>query len=240
MRRRKGITVLTLGIFTGFLIAFSSYSYRAITADAPYEVLEGLPTIIVDAGHGGFDGGATGAGGIVEKEINLQIAQQLCDLLRSCGFDVVMTRTEDISLEDEGLSSVRQRKNSDIHNRLALAKQSGNAILLSIHQNKYTVSKYWGAQVFFGPENAESEKLARAVQEKFRILQPDNTRQYKACGDSVYLIYHAPIPALLVECGFLSNPEEAYLLTTPDYQKKVAFTIFSGLCNYLNLEEVTI
>lgn len=198
---------------------------------------QGLPTIVIDAGHGGFDGGATGVDGIVEKDLNLSIARKLYDLFTVNGFDAVLTRDSDETLEDPSLTTIRKRKNSDIHNRLELAKSYDNCILLSIHQNKFPQSQYFGAQVFYGPKNPQSEALAKITQRRMvEMLQPENTRQYKPCGDSVYLIYNAPMPALLIECGFLSNPDDAYKLIDADYQKKIAFAIFSSTAEYLGLQ----
>lgn len=217
---------------------FAGYSYRAITAVVPVlEQSDSLPVIVIDAGHGGFDGGAVGVDGVVEKGINLAIAQKLYDLFTVNGFKVVMTRGEDESLEDEGLDTIRKRKNSDIHNRKALAESFDNSILLSIHQNQFTQSKYYGAQVFYGPKNEQSAVLGEIMQRRMtQMLQPENTRQMKPCGDSVYLIYHAKMPALLIECGFLSNPEESRKLTDPEYQRRVAFAIFAATAESLGLE----
>lgn len=202
----------------------------ALTMAAP----GGMPAIVIDAGHGGFDGGATGVDGIVEKDINLAIAKKLQQLFLINGFDTVMTREADRSIEDEGLNTIRQRKNSDIHNRKALADSYENCVLLSIHQNKFPQSKYFGAQVFYGPKNAESARLGELMQKRMvEMLQPENTRQAKPCGDSVYLIYHAEMPALLIECGFLSNPDDAAKLSDPSYQDKVAFTIFTATAEAL-------
>ncbi|MCI8649215.1 MAG: N-acetylmuramoyl-L-alanine amidase [Anaerotruncus sp.] len=222
-----------------FVIAgcFSIYSYQAITTGVSLETagIE-LPVIILDAGHGGFDGGAVGADGIVEKDINLSIVQKLYDLFTINGFEVVMTRDEDESLHDKNLTTIRKQKNSDIHNRLALASAYPNSILISIHQNKFSQEKYWGAQVFYGPKDSESEVFGKIMQNRLvGMLQPENTRQYKKCGDNVYLIYNAPMPALLVECGFLSNPQEAHKLVTGEYQRQIAFAVFSATAEYLGL-----
>ncbi len=236
MRWKPGTAVILglLGIAAAF---FTSYSYQAITAVAPYERIEGQPTIVIDAGHGGFDGGAVGDDGTVEKEINLAIALNLRDLFQINGFKVVMTRESDVSTEDEGLTTTRQRKNSDLHNRMALAKSCDNALFLSIHQNKFFRSRYWGAQVFYGPKNEESRTLGAIMQERLvDMVQPENTRQFKPCTDDVYLIYNAPMPALLIECGFLSNPEECAKLKKDSYQRQVAFAIFSATAEYLGLE----
>lgn len=193
-----------------------------------------LPVIIVDAGHGGFDGGASTDDGVAEKGINLNIALYLKEYLNFFGFQVVMTRDTDTSTEDEGLSTIRSRKSSDLHNRMTLMKETENAVFVSIHQNHFSMSKYSGAQVFYSKNfSEESSELAQSIQESIvYFIQPQNKRQIKPCGTSVYLIYNAVKPAVLVECGFLSNPEEAEKLKTENYQKQVAFSIATGILNY--------
>ena len=237
MRLQKR-TAAVLSVLSAAIVFFAGYSYTAITAVAPsFERLEELPVIVIDAGHGGFDGGASGVDGIVEKDLNLAISQKLYDLFTVGGFEAVLTRQSDEALDDEGLSTIRQRKNSDIHNRLALAESYPNCILLSIHQNKFPQSQYFGAQVFYGPKHPQSQELGEILQRRMvEMLQPENTRKCKPCGDSVYLIYNAPMPALLVECGFLSNPDDAYKLIDSAYQQRVAFTIFSAVAEYLGME----
>ena len=194
-----------------------------------------IPVIIIDPGHGGFDGGAVAPDGTVEKDINLKISLYLQEYLELSGFGTVMTRHEDISLEDVGLSTIRQKKTSDIHNRLKLMESTDNALFISIHQNKYHVEKYSGLQVFYSPEFSEqSSLLAHHIQESVtETLQPHNEREIKKCGTSVYLIYNAVKPAVLVECGFLSNKQETELLKTDDYQRKIAFSIASGIQDYV-------
>lgn len=193
------------------------------------------PTIIVDPGHGGFDGGAEGANGAVEKDINLPIAIKVRDLLVLYGFDVIMTRDADIATCDPGLELIRQKKTSDIMNRFKLIEQHPNSIFLSIHQNKYPDGSLSGAQMFYGPETREqSEAIASIMQHNFvTMLQPDNTRQPKPAEDSVYLLFHSPVPSVLIECGFLSNPDEEALLRTDEYQNKIAFVIAGSLMQYI-------
>lgn len=193
-----------------------------------------MPTIIVDAGHGGFDGGTSTEDGVNEKGINLSISLYLKDYLEFFGFNVVMTRETDTSTESEGLTTIHSKKSSDLHNRMALMEKTDNAIFVSIHQNHFSSSKYNGAQVFYSPELSEkSSLLAENIQESIiYYLQKDNTRQIKPCGTSVYLIYNAAKPAVLVECGFLSNPEDAENLQNETYQRKMALCIAFGILNY--------
>ncbi|MEM1483553.1 N-acetylmuramoyl-L-alanine amidase [Oscillospiraceae bacterium PP1C4] len=237
MRVKKNMAVALI-LIGATVIFLASYSFRAITTAVPsFEEDAGLPTIVIDAGHGGIDGGAVGVDGIVEKNVNLSIALKLYDLFTINGFNAVLTRDKDISLHDESAKTVRKQKSSDLHNRFETAKSYPNSILLSIHQNKFGRSKSTGAQIFYGPKNPESAVFGEIMQRRFiEMLQPNNTRQYKPCGSNVFLIYNAPMPALLVECGFLSNSDEAHKLVTGEYQHRVAFTIFAGTVEYLGLE----
>lgn len=197
-------------------------------------VPQGLrPVVIIDPGHGGMDGGAQ-ANGIVEKNINLSIAQNLHDLLSVQGFHVIMTREDDRSIHDEGLTQVVRQKRSDLHNRLAIMEAHPDAIFISIHQNQFPQPSCQGAQIFYSQNRPESEKLAQVIQEAFqRNLQPDNNRQIKPAQNNLFLLYEAKIPAVMVECGFLSNPQEAQKLAETEYQEQVAFTIFDGLMGFL-------
>ncbi|MDE5600282.1 MAG: N-acetylmuramoyl-L-alanine amidase [Oscillospiraceae bacterium] len=190
--------------------------------------------IVIDAGHGGEDSGAV-VGDILEKDINLKISLILNDLLTISGFDTIMTRTEDISIYDEGSNSLRSKKRSDLMNRLKMANKNENAIVVSIHQNKFHDSKYFGAQVFYGNKNTYSKSLAESLQCSIvNMLQPENKRNIKPVTKSVYLINNAKTPAVLCECGFISNKKDASLLIDEDYQKKMAFAIYNGILNFYN------
>lgn len=182
-------------------------------------------TLVIDAGHGGEDGGAVSASGASESIINLAVARRLELLMGLFGVDTVMLRTEDISLNSDGLATVRERKVSDLHNRTAAVNAVENAILISIHQNSFTDPQYDGAQVFYAPTQG-SQFLAEYTQEVLRVsLNPENHRQAKPIPSSVYLMNHIGCPAILVECGFLTNPAEDLLLQSPDYQLKLALTM---------------
>ncbi len=191
--------------------------------------------IVIDAGHGGEDSGTVSESGLYEKDVNLAIACHLKEMLELSGYTTVMTRTQDISINDEGLSTVRERKASDLHNRLKLVESEGkNCILVSIHQNHFSESKYSGAQVFYSPNHEDSPRLAESIRARIiELLQPENTRESKAGEKSIYLLWNAQVPAVIVECGFLSNPEESEKLADPHYQQQMAFSIYTGLTDYL-------
>lgn len=191
-------------------------------------------TVIIDAGHGGDDGGAIGIDGTVEKDINLDIALKLEKLLKFYGFDVIMTRTEDIMTCDDGLDSLRKRKVSDIHNRFDVLEKNPDAVFISIHQNKFEDNSQHGTQVFYSGNNDESKLLAESIQNSIvSVLQPDNSRVVKKSGSGIYLLYHAKLPAVLVECGFISNHAEVKKLNDENYRMKIAFLIADGLIKYL-------
>ena len=191
--------------------------------------------IIIDAGHGGEDGGALGLYGIVEKDINLSISLKLADLLDACGFKTTLVRGKDESIHDPDADTTRKRKHTDLVNRLKLINRNPSSITVSIHQNTFQERKYNGAQIFYGILNPESEALAQTLQDNFRkILQPDNTREIKKAGKNLYLMQNALTPAVLCECGFLTNPEEAKRLSDSEYQDTVAFVIAVSLIEFIN------
>lgn len=192
------------------------------------------PKVIVDAGHGGFDGGAVGINGVVEKGINLAISQDLGACLEWCGFQVLYTRTTDDDTSDQGLSTTRERKTSDLYNRLDLMEENADGVVVSIHQNKFEDPSCWGAQVFYGTQQQEaSSRLAEIIRGNIRLLlQPENEREIKAAYDTLFLLNNAPQTIVMVECGFVSNPREASLLSTPDYQQQIAFAIALSLLQF--------
>ena len=189
--------------------------------------------VTLDPGHGGMDGGCTSVNGVNEKGINLNISNNLKDMLTVMGFDVKCTRTTDVSIYDEGVKGTRKQKISDMKNRLALFGKYKDGISLSIHQNQFTDSKYSGAQMFYSEKNPAGERLAACMQKQFvNNLQPENKRETKPVGDELFLLNNTSNPAVMIECGFLSNPEEAAKLESEDYQRQVSFTIMTGVFEY--------
>ena len=191
------------------------------------------PLVILDAGHGGEDGGAVGVNGVHEKDINLAVANELASLLRAAGVEVILTRTEDKLLYGEDGDIRGERKKNDLKNRLAVAEANPDAIFVSIHMNTFSVAKYSGLQVYYA-DTEGSRELANSVQSSVRgDLQPENRRVPHAASSSIYLLYHAVGTSVLVECGFLSNPEECALLSQKDYQSQLCFSIFCGMMEYI-------
>lgn len=184
------------------------------------------PIFLIDAGHGGIDGGAVGHSGSLEKDINLAVSLKLGSLLDACGAQVTYTRTCDEMLEGEDGSTPKVR---DIRKRVSLADSCGGT-LVSIHMNSYPAAKYNGLQVFFAENGTGSDVLANAVQNKVRTeLQNSNNREAKPAPPSVWLTSHVKSPAIIVECGFISNPEEETLLLQEDYRRRLSAVLCAAL-----------
>lgn len=195
-------------------------------------VVENKPVIVLDAGHGGMDGGAV-SGGIRESEINLAIAEKARKMLTLLGYRVVMTRETDTLLADENAKTVRQQKRSDLENRLKIMAGTPGAVGVSIHQNHFSQSYVHGAQVFYGKAEG-SERLAELIQKNIAgHLQTDNRRRIKEADSSLYILCNnTGNPAVMVECGFLSNPQDAENLQREQYQGTLAFLIAASLMEY--------
>ena len=189
------------------------------------------PSLILDAGHGGEDGGAVSPCGVMESVINLEIVLRMEQILGLLGECPLMMRCENISIHDPQAQTLREKKVSDLRNRVEAVNANPGSTLVSIHQNSYPSPKYSGTQVFYSP-TAGSKELAEKLQTSVRTaLQPDNLRQEKQIHDSVYLMNHVSNRAVLVECGFLTNPEEERLLQQPDYQRKLALVLATTLAS---------
>ena len=235
MRKRKRNWILLVVMAAAALLVYAAVRLIAQTSPVSISSVDKINTIVIDAGHGGADGGAIGIGGVIEKNINLQIALKLRDILQINGYHVVMIRETDTSVHDSG-KSIAQQKKSDMRHRLKTMNETPNSLTVSIHQNYFEQQQYSGAQMFYGRRNADSRLLADCIQKRFvNHLQGDNKREIKQAGRDLYLMYYAERPIVLVECGFLSNPIEAALLSDDAYQSKVAFTVFSGIVDYLQI-----
>lgn len=192
-------------------------------------------TIIIDAGHGGFDGGAVALDGTSEKDINLNISLTLANMLKVSGYNVVLTRNEDTSTDSIDSDKIASRKKSDLKNRLSLMEKYPNSYYVSIHLNKFTTTAASGAQVFYSKNFDESKEIALCVQKSIvSMLQPTNKRVIKQGTSATYLLHNAKVPAIIVECGFLSNSAELLKLKDEDYQNQMSFAIFGGIIDYFN------
>ncbi|MDO4609023.1 MAG: N-acetylmuramoyl-L-alanine amidase [Clostridia bacterium] len=221
-------------ILLGFICAVALFSYINHEFISVGNNTDTNNTIIIDAGHGGFDGGAVAGDGTVEKDINLSIANKTAAMLRFYGFNVIMTRTTDTGTESDQTNTIPRRKKSDLQNRLQLMKDNPDAIYVSIHLNKFTTSSASGAQVFYTKNYIEAATLANCIQNTITaLIQPQNTRVVKQGSDSTYLLKNATVPAVIVECGFLSNRQELEKLKTDDYQSQMAFAVTTGIIEFL-------
>ncbi len=192
--------------------------------------------IILDAGHGGTDGGSSAADGTLESDINLEVTLKTDAILGLMGEQTLLVRDKDTDLSSDDAKTIAQKKISDIRNRVDLVNSYPNAILISIHQNTFPEEKYHGAQVFYS-KIANSKSLAELLQNNLRsYVDPSNQRNAKEISADVYLMNHIQVPGVLVECGFLTNPEEAAKLKTAEYQKQLAVTIATTVSNYLSEE----
>lgn len=205
---------------------------RMITVLSENAPLEDRKCIVIDAGHGGVDGGAVSCTGVYESNINLEISLRLEDLLHLLGVDTVMIRRTDCSVYTKG-ETIAAKKVSDLKERVRIVNNTENAMLVSIHQNRFADSRYSGAQVFYANTDG-SEALAKTLQEALiKTVNPGSNRQIKK-ADGVYLMQHIRTTGILVECGFLSNPQEEAQLRTADYQKKLACVIASVCSGFLH------
>ena len=186
--------------------------------------------IVLDPGHGGVDSGASGRYGTVEKDINLSISLILRDMLAISGYEVLMTRETDVSLHDESSVTIRSKKQSDLINRLKIVDSHPEGIYVGIHQNNFTQYQYSGAQIFYSVNNDRSRALAESIRVSVAgLVQPENSRVVKPLKKESYILSNASVPAVIVECGFLSNQEEERRLVDPEYQKALAFAILMGI-----------
>lgn len=190
--------------------------------------------VVIDAGHGGMDPGKVGVSGVAEKEINLAVAKILKDLLEQNGITVVMTRTEDGGLYHENDGN---KKQSDMKERIRILKETAPIVAVSIHQNSFTDSQSRGAQVFYYGDSAEGERGAQMIQETLRTELADGNHRTAKANTSYYMLKRSPCPLVIVECGFLSNPEEERLLQEEEYQRKVAWAVHLGVIQWLTAME---
>ncbi|MGN0660278.1 MAG: N-acetylmuramoyl-L-alanine amidase [Oscillospiraceae bacterium] len=233
MKRKRGITVI-LGVMI-ICLTVAKFCMNIVQENVRASTVGKMRmTVVLDAGHGGMDSGCVGAAGTLEKDVNLSVTMMLKDMLELNGFDVVLTRDSDRSIHDKGVKGIRNQKESDMDNRLEIINKSGADALVMIHQNKFTDPQYHGAQMFYSEDTEKADVFADIMQHKFvEYLQPDNDREIKECEDKIFLLERSEMPGVLIECGFLSNPEEEAKLKTEDYQKDIAFTIFSGIVEFL-------
>ena len=190
--------------------------------------------IVLDAGHGYPDGGAVGSDGTQEKDINLAITEKLREVLEGRGYVVVMTRDGDSGLQDESAGTIREMKKSDMNKRREIVEKSGADLFLSIHMNSFSDPKVSGLHIFYDKAHPEAETLAKSIQQKIGEVTGAETHTVKTADDGLFLMKNSPIPAILAECGFLSNPDEVEKLKDEAYQAKIAWAIAEAIGEYTN------
>lgn len=226
----KKMLPIYLAVFIGCLCVahLGNQAVTVVAESAPYAT---KTCVVIDAGHGGIDGGATSCSGVLESQFNLEIAARLNDLLRFLGYETIMLRTNDTSLHTEG-NTIAAQKVSDLKHRVKVVNSTDNAILVSIHQNTFPNSKYSGAQVFYAP-NSDSASLATAMQSALiKTLNPNSNRKSKP-SDGIYLMQNIQTTGILIECGFLSNVQEESKLRSVEYQQKLSCVIATTLSDFI-------
>ncbi len=231
MRYKRLIALL---LCCGILLFVSVAGKKISGAATPAAItLQQRPVVIIDAGHGGFDGGAVADDGTLEKDLNLQIALKVEAQAKLLGLCTVMVRTQDVSTDTGIAVQTASRKVADMKNRLQLMHTYPNCIYVSIHQNKYTTAQPNGTQVFYAPKMELAKSLAECIQSAVSgSLQPENHRAIKPGTKDTYLLYYAPAPAVIVECGFMSHPQELENLKNEVYQQQMALSIVAGILYY--------
>lgn len=227
---KKTIRIAVLSIF----VLIFGFALISDTKDSVPTV--SLPvsgkTIVIDAGHGKPDEGAESSRGTTEAETNLKIALKVQNLLEQSGSSVILTRSDKNAIYDIDSKTLRQKKISDIHNRVKIGNESSADIFVSIHLNKIPQQQYDGWQTFYNANSAEGQKLAVSIQNNLNdAIQRENNRVAKSI-ENIYIVKHVEIPTTIVECGFLSNPEEEKLLLEDEYQNKLAWGIYNGIIDY--------
>lgn len=224
-------SLLTLAFFfTPFLKTYSSSEDKAASAETTQ-----MPTVILDAGHGGMDSGAVSVYGDEEKHLNLAVTQKLGAFLENAGVRVIYTRTEDVMLDNKNGGS--SKKTRDLMQRVEIAKSEPNAVFISIHMNTLSIEKYSGLQVFYTDLNDANRALAQVIQNTVHsTIQQDNNRIAKDAEGKIYILDRISQPAILIECGFLSNREEAALLKDDTYQAKLAYVLAHPILDFLRSE----
>lgn len=218
------VVIVFIGIAKG-----GSQAVTAINQNLP---LEREHRIVIDAGHGGVDGGATSCTGVLESAINLEIALRLNDLMHFLGYETVMIRTTDVSVYTEG-NTIAAKKISDLKERVRIANSTEGAIVLSIHQNTFSNSRYSGAQVFWA-ENEQSRGLATSLQSALVAALDPSSRRVSKKATGVYLMEHIDCTGVLIECGFLSNPEDEAKLRSERYQQQLCCVIAATVSSYID------
>lgn len=230
LNKKRLLTILSIVCIAVFVFSFqvANNSNTVSTVSLPVS----NKVIVLDAGHGKPDEGAESTNGTTEAETNLKITLKVQSLLEQSGATVILTRSDENAIYDLDKNTLKDKKISDIHNRVKIGNESSADIFVSIHLNKIPQEQYYGWQCFYKQNDEKSTALAKSLQENLNdSIQKENKRVAMKL-DNVYIIKHVEIPISIVECGFLSNKEEETQLLNDDYQNRLAWGIYNGIMDY--------
>ena len=223
---KKTLIIFSLSVITAVFFTFGILDFtKNVFGNKTFSV-------IIDAGHGDPDGGAVGAKGTLEKDINLAISLKIEEVLNAKGIKVIMTRTGDSGLFQTRNRSLREKKREDMNTRLSIMKKSGADLFVSIHMNSFPDKKTQGLHVFYSQNHEDIKPLAENIQNRISEITEAKTHAVKTADKSLFLMKNPPIPSILVECGFISNPEEEKKLNDEDYQSRIAWAIAEEIENF--------
>lgn len=222
LKRKVVLILLCILPVVSVLLVLYNKAIPSFAGNRPY-------TVVLDAGHGAPDGGAVGLNGTEEQEINLKITLKLREILENRGVKVIMTREDSNSICDSNAKTLHEMKISDMKKRLSIINNSGADLFLSIHMNSFTNSNASGLHIFYSRNHPEAEPVASAIQDSIAEITGAKTHSVKSASDTLYLMKNPKPPSILVECGFISNPNEEKLLNDENYQAKIAFAIANAI-----------
>ena len=228
---KKKIFITAISIVFTLSVVFMINKHTEETVETVSLPVTGK-VIVLDAGHGKPDEGAESSAGTTEAETNLKITMKVQNLLEQAGATVILTRSDENAIYDLDKNTLREKKISDIHNRVKIGNESSADIFVSIHLNKIPQNQYWGWQTFYKSGNEESTKLAKCIQTSLSEAIEKENKRVAMKIDNVYIVKYVEIPISIVECGFLSNSEEEKLLLQEEYQDKLAWGIYTGIMDY--------
>lgn len=229
MKLSRNIVILSVVFLTAGLVfglAIKNFSAKPAFADAKRQ------TVLIDAGHGAPDGGAVGVSGVLEKDINLSIARKIGDVLEGKGIAVEYTRTGDSGLQDSEAATIRKMKVSDMKKRREIMNDSKASLFLSIHMNSFTNKSASGLHIFYSAKHEEIKPLAESIQQRIAETTGAETHAVKTASENLFLMKDPPLPCILAECGFISNPKEERLLSQEEYQSKIAWAIAEAVADF--------
>lgn len=232
MKKKEIMIILIQSILLLYLTGSLLWKYAPqVIQTLGHRAFREMPVVVIDAGHGGIDPGKVGIHGELEKDLNLQIAGKCREYLEQQNINVIMTRDTDEGLYKEMDTN---KKIADMKQRVAIIEEKQPDLVVSIHQNSYTTEEVAGPQVFYYKDSLESKKIAELMQKQLNeTLQPEKSRVEKD-NRTYYLLKKTSVPVVIVECGFLSNGREASLLTTQEYQERIAWSVYLGIMKYIN------